>query len=49
MLLPLPLGELSPKVTERAQAVDFSTKVLSALRKLSGAPKRVRFYERVRF
>ena len=48
MLLPLPLGELSPKVTERAQAVDFSTKVLSAMRKLSGAPERVRFYERVR-
>ena len=36
MLLALPLGELSPKVTERPQAVDFSTKVLSAMRKLSG-------------
>ena len=48
MLLPLPLGELSPKVTERAQAVDHSTKVLSAVRKLSGelSPK---VTERVRF
>ena len=43
MLLALPLGELSPKVTERAQAVDFSTKVLSAMRKLSVEPERVRF------
>ena len=49
MLLALPLGELSPKVTERAQAVDPGTKVLSAMRKLSGElasdcePERVRF------
>ena len=36
MLLPLPLGEVSPQVTERAYAVTLSTKVLSAMRKLSG-------------
>ena len=41
MLLALPLGELSPQVTERAHAVSLGTKVLSAVRMLSAAPERV--------
>ena len=44
MLLALPLGELSPQVTERAHAVSLGTKVLSTVRKLSGAPERVQPY-----
>ena len=44
VLLALPLGELSPQVTERAHAVSLGTKVLSAVRKLSGAPERVQPY-----
>ena len=31
-------------MTERAQAVNLDTKVLSAVRKLSGAPERVQSY-----
>ena len=42
MLLALPLGELSPQVTERAHAVSLGTKVLSAVRKLSGVLARER-------
>ena len=34
VLLALPLGELSPKVTERAHAVSLGTKALGAMRKL---------------
>ena len=34
VLLPLPLGEVSPKVTERAHAVALSAKVLGAMRNL---------------
>ena len=34
MLLALPLGELSPQVTERAHAVGFVAEVLGAMRKL---------------
>ena len=34
VLLALPLGELSPKVTERAHAVDRITKALGTMRKL---------------
>ena len=34
VLLALPLGELSPKVTERAHTVDRITKALGIMRKL---------------
>ena len=34
VLLALPLGELSPQVTERAHAVGFVAEVLGAMRKL---------------
>ena len=34
VLLALPLGELSPQVTERAYAVGFVAEVLGAMRKL---------------
>ena len=34
VLLPLPLGEVSPKVTERAHAVSTVAKVSGAIRKL---------------
>ena len=34
MLLPLPLGEVSPQVTERAHAVSPDAKVLGIMRKL---------------
>ena len=45
MLLALPLGELSPQVTERAHAVSLGTKVLSAVRKCwRAAPERVQPY-----
>ncbi len=37
VLLALPLGELSPKVTERAHAVSLVAKVSGAMRKLAGA------------
>ena len=39
MLLALPLGELSPKVTERAHAVTLRAKGSSAMRNLPGAPE----------
>ena len=39
VLLALPLGELSPKVTERAHAVSPIAKVLDAMRNLPGAPE----------
>ena len=39
VLLALPLGELSPKVTERAHAVSPIAKVLGAMRKFPGAPE----------
>ena len=39
MLLALPLGELSPKVTERAHAVSPIAKVLGAMRNFPGAPE----------
>ena len=39
VLLPLPLGELSPKVTERAHAVALSAKVSSAARNFPAMPK----------
>ena len=39
VLLALPLGELSPKVTERAHAVALSAKVSSAIRSFPVAPK----------
>ena len=39
VLLALPLGELSPKVTERAHAVSPVAKVSSAIRNLLGAPE----------
>ena len=39
VLLALPLGELSPQVTERAHAVAFSAKVSSAIRNFPVAPK----------
>ena len=39
VLLALPLGELSPKVTERAYAVSPVVKVSGAMRKLPGAPE----------
>ena len=35
VLLALPLGELSPQVTERAHAVDLDTKGLGIMRKFS--------------
>ena len=38
-LLALPLGELSPQVTERAHAVSPIAKVLGAMRKFPGAPE----------
>ena len=34
VLLPLPLGEVSPQVTERAHAVTFVAKALGTMRKL---------------
>ena len=39
MLLALPLGELSPKVTERAHAVVLSAKVSSAMRNFPATAK----------
>ena len=39
MLLALPLGELSPQVTERAHAVSPVAKVLGAIRNLPAMPK----------
>ena len=39
MLLPLPLGEVSPQVTERAHAVALSAKVSSVTRNLPAMPK----------
>ena len=39
VLLALPLGELSPQVTERAHAVSPIAKVLDAMRNLPGAPE----------
>ena len=39
MLLALPLGELSPQVTERAHAVNSVTKVSIAMRNLATMPK----------
>ena len=39
MLLALPLGELSPQVTERAHAVNSVTKVSIAMRNLAAMPK----------
>ena len=39
MDLALPLGELSPKVTERAHAVSPVAKISSAIRNLAGAPE----------
>ena len=39
VLLALPLGELSPKVTERAHAVTLRAKGSSAMRNLPGALK----------
>ena len=42
VLLALPLGELSPQVTERARAVSPVTKVSDATRKLSSMPEGVR-------
>ena len=41
MLLALPLGELSPQVTERAHAVSPIAKVLGAMRNFPGAPEGV--------
>ena len=41
VLLALPLGELSPKVTERAHAVSPIAKVLDAMRNLPGVPEGV--------
>ena len=41
VLLALPLGELSPKVTERAHAVTLRAKGSSAMRNLPGAPEGV--------
>ena len=38
-LLPLPLGELSPKVTERAHTVSLVAKVSGAMRKLPATAK----------
>jgi hypothetical protein len=39
VLLPLPLGEVSPQVTERAHAVTFAAKVSGAIRNLPIMPK----------
>ena len=39
VLLALPLGELSPQVTERAHAVNSVTKVSIAMRNLAAMPK----------
>ena len=39
VLLPLPLGEVAPQVTERAHAVSPVAKVSSAIRNLPGAPE----------
>ena len=39
VLLALPLGELSPQVTERAHAVSPIAKVLGAMSKFPGAPE----------
>ena len=39
MLLALPLGELSPQVTERAHAVNSVAKVSIAMRNLPAMPK----------
>ena len=39
MLLALPLGELSPQVTERAHAVNSVTKVSIAMRNLATMPE----------
>ena len=39
MLLPLPLGELSPQVTERAHAVSHVAKVSDVTRNLPAMPK----------
>ena len=41
VLLPLPLGELSPQVTERAHAVSSAAKVSSAMRNLSAITKKL--------
>ena len=41
VLLALPLGELSPKVTERAHAVTLRAKGSSAMRNLPGASEGV--------
>ena len=40
VLLALPLGELSPKVTERAHAVSPVAEVLGAMRNLPAAAKK---------
>ena len=39
VLLALPLGELSPQVTERAHAVSPVTKVSDAIRNFAAMPK----------
>ena len=41
VLLALPLGELSPQVTERAHAVNIIAKVSDAIRNFTAAPKGV--------
>ena len=45
VLLALPLGELSPKVTERAHAVSPIAKVLGAMRNLPGASEGVNAHQ----
>ena len=44
VLLALPLGELSPKVTERAHAVTLHAKGSSEIRKFPGASEGVNTY-----
>ena len=39
MLLALPLGELSPQVTERAHAISLATKVSSAMKNFPATSK----------
>ena len=39
VLVPLPLGEVSPQVTERAHAVSPIAKVLGTISKCPGAPE----------
>ena len=41
VLLPLPLGEVSPQVTERAHAVNTIAKVSDAIRNFAIAPEGV--------